>query len=1049
MADSATPQPRIVQAIYDYDPTEPDELPLRENQILWIDDAAPQETGWLTVTIKNDDGTEQTGTVPETYVDEPVALYAATAVYDYDATAPDELTVYEGSPLDVLQELADDWVVVRMATDQGNYYGIVPGNYVERSQDEGAAAVAAAPAPEPPAPAPVVATPPIVVAPPPPPQPVAATTGAPNKVATALFDFEPAEDDDLDIREGETCLVLDDSDPDWSRVRIISSLPERKGLEGMVPRDYLEVKAAPKLPASVGPSPAAAAAAAAAAVAQQQSQQQQHQQAAEDEARAREAAAERDRRRREQEAAEQQQARQRASEQQQQQKREEEAREQREEQARQEAAERDRRDAYQRKLAEQEELARERRDRERAKEEADAAARKAATPSPAPPPMLPPRLPDRPVAAAASPANNGPTQPALARIMPNSTGSSSTSTASGIVKPDMGSVRVWLDASGTHKTEAAYLDFVNGMVKLHKTNGVKIDVPLAALSRADQAEAYRLKGLPIPATLQSAVSASAAGSPTMPVTARSTSASFSPTGETTYKGMDWKEFLLDAGVEPGESAAVAERFVREKLDESAVPDLNRDILKGLEVREGDILRVLKYIQTYKTRRERESELEQQNLARLAEYGLSRMKLSASATGSSIGGGGGTYGSSSSISTAVSAADQLKADEEFARRLQQQELLEANMSTGTPLAASSNGGTRSSSGALSGRQSGGMSQPPAPSSSRRKSTPVSLPKHPVSLTPVIPLPAPTPARPAAAAFSAPPPMSSSVLPASTMSTIAASAMTPPPMAMQTRTLPAPLIPTQTGPTFVPTRVTGPTLAEQQQASQQAARLAAQQAAAQQMQQHQMLMAAQAQHQRQQEEAKRAMLAAAMMQNPAGGAGAMGAARGATWQNATPDNPFGRAVPGGGGGGMPGMGMHQQQQQTGMMMGSGMTRSVSQGTGMMQMASQSTGMPGMMGGGGGGGQPMMMTPAQMAMMGGVASAGMGMAPGMMMGQGQGGDGMHPGMMGAAAAGYHQMQQQQGGIPMQGTGMPSSYSTGGMAGMTQDQYAALRHYQGQGQR
>ncbi|KNE55845.1 hypothetical protein AMAG_01714 [Allomyces macrogynus ATCC 38327] len=79
--------------------------------------------------------------------------------------------------------------------------------------------------------------------------------------------------------------------------------------------------------------------------------------------------------------------------------------------------------------------------------------------------------------------------------------------------PDPAHVRVWLDQSGVHRTEAAFIDFIDGKVKLLKTNGAKIDVPIAALSPADQAVAYKLKGLTPPAALVADVSGPATEPP--------------------------------------------------------------------------------------------------------------------------------------------------------------------------------------------------------------------------------------------------------------------------------------------------------------------------------------------------------------------------------------------------------------------------------------------------------------------------------------------------------------------------------------------------------
>jgi hypothetical protein len=56
-------------------------------------------------------------------------------------------------------------------------------------------------------------------------------------VAIALYDYTPIESEELEIKEGDNLIVLDDSDSDWWLVKIVS----KKGGEGLVPKTYIEV----------------------------------------------------------------------------------------------------------------------------------------------------------------------------------------------------------------------------------------------------------------------------------------------------------------------------------------------------------------------------------------------------------------------------------------------------------------------------------------------------------------------------------------------------------------------------------------------------------------------------------------------------------------------------------------------------------------------------------------------------------------------------------------------------------------------------------------
>ena len=59
----------------------------------------------------------------------------------------------------------------------------------------------------------------------------------PPKIAKVLYDYEANLDDDITVHENENVVILDDTDPDWWKVRVVS----KNGQEGMVPKTYIEV----------------------------------------------------------------------------------------------------------------------------------------------------------------------------------------------------------------------------------------------------------------------------------------------------------------------------------------------------------------------------------------------------------------------------------------------------------------------------------------------------------------------------------------------------------------------------------------------------------------------------------------------------------------------------------------------------------------------------------------------------------------------------------------------------------------------------------------
>ena len=48
-------------------------------------------------------------------------------------------------------------------------------------------------------------------------------------------------------------------------------------------------------------------------------------------------------------------------------------------------------------------------------------------------------------------------------------------------------MRTWVDTTGQHRTEAAFVQFKNGQVTLKKADGKTIKLALASVSAADQA----------------------------------------------------------------------------------------------------------------------------------------------------------------------------------------------------------------------------------------------------------------------------------------------------------------------------------------------------------------------------------------------------------------------------------------------------------------------------------------------------------------------------------------------------------------------------------
>ena len=152
--------------------------------------------------------------------------------------------------------------------------------------------------------------------------------------------------------------------------------------------------------------------------------------------------------------------------------------------------------------------------------------------------------------------------------------------------------RVWHDRSGQFRVEAAFLGFNGGKLRLHKVNGVVIEVPSEKMSAEDMRYIEK-------------VTNSRSGGPTA---ARNTSDDDIPLAQqrkqlnvsrstTPKKGptIDWFEFFLSAGCDVDDCTRYASSFERDKIDEAILPDITDATMRSLGLREGDIIRVTKAI----------------------------------------------------------------------------------------------------------------------------------------------------------------------------------------------------------------------------------------------------------------------------------------------------------------------------------------------------------------------------------------------------------------------------------------------------------------------
>ncbi|KAJ4308255.1 actin binding protein [Fusarium piperis] len=145
--------------------------------------------------------------------------YRALIQYDYEKAEDNEIDLVEGEYVFNIQMVDDDWW---MGTNSRGENGLFPSNYVEVVEDSEPAAAA-----PPPPPAPVDEPEPE------PPAPAAAPAAA-GPTATALYDYEAAEDNELSFPEDATVTNLEFPDEDWW-------FGHYGGQSGLFPANYVQL----------------------------------------------------------------------------------------------------------------------------------------------------------------------------------------------------------------------------------------------------------------------------------------------------------------------------------------------------------------------------------------------------------------------------------------------------------------------------------------------------------------------------------------------------------------------------------------------------------------------------------------------------------------------------------------------------------------------------------------------------------------------------------------------------------------------------------------
>ncbi|KAH9825736.1 Actin cytoskeleton-regulatory complex protein sla1 [Teratosphaeria destructans] len=158
-------------------------------------------------------------------------------------------------------------------------------------------------------------------------------------------------------------------------------------------------------------------------------------------------------------------------------------------------------------------------------------------------------------------------------------------------KPNQARVRTWTDRSGTFKVEAEFIGLRDGKIHLHKQNGVKIAVPVNKMAVEDLEYVERATGTSLDDD-KPLVDLKRKGT-SKPNETNGTRAGASV--QKTQDEYDWFDFFLQCGVNPQICERYAAAFSRDQMSPEILPEVDDKLLRTLGLKEGDILRVTKFL----------------------------------------------------------------------------------------------------------------------------------------------------------------------------------------------------------------------------------------------------------------------------------------------------------------------------------------------------------------------------------------------------------------------------------------------------------------------
>lgn len=152
-------------------------------------------------------------------------------------------------------------------------------------------------------------------------------------------------------------------------------------------------------------------------------------------------------------------------------------------------------------------------------------------------------------------------------------------------------MRTWTDRSKSFSVEAQFLGLKDGKLNLHKLNGVKIAVPIAKMSLEDLEYVERMTGISLDE--DKPLSELKKRSEASRSSRSKAGASVEP--EAKQPEYDWFQFFLTCGVNLAFCERYAQAFNKDSIDESVLPDIDASVLRNLGIKEGDIIKIMRFL----------------------------------------------------------------------------------------------------------------------------------------------------------------------------------------------------------------------------------------------------------------------------------------------------------------------------------------------------------------------------------------------------------------------------------------------------------------------